>query len=120
VPIFIPVECNLVATAHTDMLICTQTLRQFIINCIRHRECICVTKYNVFNAYIRVYVRIYICMYLQVVMSVNIKFHFDLEGGHIDIKLFYMFRKVLIAPASKLRQSKSSYIVVACILNCRT
>jgi hypothetical protein len=33
-------------------------------------------------------------------MSVSIKFHIDIRGGHINIELFYQFRKFLIAPAS--------------------
>lgn len=32
-------------------------------------------------------------------MSVDIKFHNDIEDGHINIKSFYDFRKKLVAPA---------------------
>jgi hypothetical protein len=32
-------------------------------------------------------------------MSIVIKFHIGIEGGHIDIESCYQFRKILIAPA---------------------
>jgi hypothetical protein len=36
---------------------------------------------------------------LSLGMSVGKKFHVDIGGGHIDIKSFYLFKRVLIAPA---------------------
>jgi hypothetical protein len=32
-------------------------------------------------------------------MLIGMKFHINIEGGNVDIELFYWFRKFLIAPA---------------------
>lgn len=52
--------------------------------------------------------------HLLVGMSIDIKFHIDIGGGHIDIELFYPFYQIVHHPAPNCVQlllRKNKYII---------